>query len=199
MLSKARTALHQAVEEVVKELDSSYEETKRYNESLRGNNRLLMKRIKELKGRCVALQEERDKFAHEIEDLRVASQAALRAAELVKAHPEICSTFTVHLSEESKKIAELNKEVADLQKKNSELSEQLKDKSILDHVVVQKYRKQQNVLNSCERGEACEVELDDGAPFLEGGYFLRLTKKEYEMMKDDRLVPHVSFVKRSDK
>lgn len=199
MLDKARTALNRAVEEVVKEFDSSYEQTKRYNESLRNNNRLLMKRIKELKGRCDALQVERDKFAHEIEDLRVASQAALRAAELVKAHPEICSTFTVHLSEESKKIAELNKEVADLQKKNSELSEQLKSKQILDSVFAQKYWAQQNALQSCERGEACEVELDDGAPFLEKGYFLRLTKKEYGLMKDDRLIPHIAFEKRSDK
>lgn len=199
MLSKVRTALHQAVEEVVKELDSSYEQTKSYNESLRNNNCLLMKRIKELKGQCDALQVERDKFAHEIEDLRVAGQAALRAAEFVKAHPEICSTFTVHLSDESKKIAELNKEVADLQKKNSELSKQLKNKSILDTVIAQKYWKQQNALNSCERGEACEVELDDGAPFLEKGYFFRITKKEYEMMKDDRLFTHIAFMKRSDK
>lgn len=196
MLSKARTALHQAVEEVVKEFDSSYEETKRYNESLRNNNRLLMKRIKELKGRCDALQVERDKFAHEIEDLRVAGQAALRTAELVKAHPEICSTFTVHLSDESKKIAELNKKVVDLQKENRELSEQLKSKSILDTVCFQKYWKQQIALKS-DVGEIFECELN-GSPF-ETGYYLRLTKKEYELMKDDRLIPHISFVKRSDK
>lgn len=195
MLDKARTALNRAVEEVVKEFDSSYEQTKRYNESLRNNNRLLMKRIKELKGRCDALQEERDKFAHEIEDLRVAGQAALRAAELVKAHPEICSTFTVHLSDESKKIAELNKEVADLQKENRELSEQLKNKSILDTVCAHKYWKQQLALKS-DIGEAFECELD-GKPF-EKGYYLRLTKKEYELMKDDRLITKFAFVKRSD-
>lgn len=119
------------VEEVAKEFDSSYEQTKRDNESLKQTNRRLMKRIKQLKGRCDALQEERDKFAHEIEDLRVASQAALRAAELVKAHPEICSTFTVHLSDESKKIAELNKEVADLHKKNADLQKKNRELSEL--------------------------------------------------------------------
>lgn len=198
MLSKVRTALNQAVEEVVKEFDSSYEQTKRYNESLRGNNRLLMKRIKELKGRCDALQVERDKFAHEIEDLRVAGEAALIADELIKAHPEICSTFTVHLSEESKKIAELNKEVADLQKENRELSEQLENKQILDPVFAHKYLAQQIALKS-DIGEVFECELNDGLA-LEKGYYLRISKKTYELAKDGRLPLHAdSLWKRSDK
>ena len=194
MLSKVRTALNQAVEEVAKEFDSSYEQTKRYNESLRNNNRLLMKRIKELKGRCEALQAEKEKLGHEV----VGLQAALRASELLREKPEICSTFKIHMSDEAVKIAELNKEVADLRKENRELCEQLKDKSILGTVCFQKYWAQQNALSSCERGEACEVELNNGAPF-EKGYFLRLTKKEYELMKEDRLTPHIAFEKRSDK
>ena len=173
MLSKARTALHQAVEEVAKEFDSSYEETKRDNESLKQTNRRLLERIKQLKDRCAALQAEKDKFAH----------------------PEICSTFKVHLSDESVKIAELNKEVADLQKENRELSEQLKNKSILDTVSLQKYWKQQFALESCRRGETCEVELNNGAPF-EKGYFLRLSKDEYELTKDPRFVFHIAFMKK---
>lgn len=198
MLSKVREALNQAVEEVVKEFDSSYEQTKRHNESLRGTNRLLMERIKELKGRCDALQVERDKFAHEIEDLRVAGEAALRAAELVKAHPEICSTFTFHLNDESEKIAELNKEVADLQKKNSELSEQLKDKQILDPVFASKYWAQQLALKS-DIGEVFECEFNDGLA-LEKGYYLRISKKSYELAKEGKLPLHAdSLWKRSDK
>lgn len=90
------------------------------------------------------------------------------------------------------------KEVADLQKENRELCERLKDKSILDTVSLQKYWKQQFALESCERGEACEVELNNGAPF-EKGYFLRLTKKEYELYQDDRLITHVAYMKRPDK
>lgn len=191
MLSKVRTALHQAAEEVAKEFDSSYEETKRDNESLKQTNRRLLERIKQLKDRCAALQAEKDKFGHEI----VALQAALRAAELVKAHPEICSTFKVHLSDESVKVAELNKEVADLQKENRELSEQLKNKSILDTVSLQKYWKQQFALESCRRGETCEVELNNGAPF-EKGYFLRLSKDEHELTKDPRFVFHIAFMKK---
>ena len=46
--------------------------------------------------------------------------------------------------------------------------------------------------------EACEVELNNGAPF-EKGYFLRLTKKEYELYQDDRFSIHVAYMKRSDK
>lgn len=193
MLSKVRTALNQAVEEVVKEFDSSYEQTKRYNESLRGNNRLLMKRIKQLKGRCDALQEERDKFAREKE----AAQAALRAKELVNTHPEIFSTFTVHMSDEAIKIAELNKAVADLQKKNSELSEQLKSKQILDPVFAHKYFAQQIALQSAI-GEVFECELNDGLA-LEKGYYLRISKESYELALNDRVSIHVAFVKRSDK
>lgn len=191
MLSKVRTALEQAVEEVVKELDSSYEQTKRYNESLRGNNRLLMKRIKELKGRCVALQEERDKFAREI----VRLQDALKVAELVNTHPEMFPTIKVQLSDESKKIAELNKEVADLQKKNRELSEQLENKSFLDPVFAHKYFAQQIALKS-DIGEVFECEFNDGLA-LETGYYLRISKKSYELAKEGRLPLHV--VKRSDK
>ena len=134
-----------------------------------------VKKTEQLKGRCADLQ-----------------------AELDKARLENCAIFKVHLSDESEKIAELNKEVADLRKENRELCEQLKSKSILDTVCFQKYWKQQNALGSCNKGEACEVELNNGAPF-EKGYFLRLTKKEYELSQDDRLITHVAYMKRSDK
>lgn len=218
MLSTVQADLHRAVENVIKELDRSYDRYKKaeeeateargkafdlnasnesltdINANLKATNRRLLERIKQLKGRCAALQEERDKFGHEIEAL----QAALKAAELVNTRPEIFSTFKVHMSDESEKIAELNKEVADLRKENRELCEQLKSKSILDTVCFQKYWKQQLALESCERGEACEVELNNGAPF-EKGYFLRLTKKEYELSQDDRLITHVAYMKRSDK
>ena len=173
-----RGQLNLAVQELIKELDSceqKVKKTEQIRDAYKGSVHRLIQRIKELKGRCADLQ-----------------------AELDKARSENCVIFKAHLSDESEKIAELNKEVADLRKENRELCEQLKSKSILDTVCFQKYWKQQLVLESCERGEACEVELNNGGPF-EKGYFLRLTKKEYELSQDDRLSTHVAFMKRSDK
>lgn len=173
-----RGKLFQAMQELFKELDSceqKVKKTEQIRDAYKGSAHRLIQRIKELKGRCADLQ-----------------------ADLDKARLENCSTFKVHLSDEAVKIAELNKEVADLRKENRELCEQLKNKSILDTVSLQKYWKQQFALESCERGEACEVELNNGAPF-EKGYFLRISKKEYELSQDDRLSTHVAFLKRSDK
>ena len=199
MLSTVQADLHRAVENVIKELNRSYERYKKaekeaeeakgeafdlnasnecltsINDNLKDTNSQLLERTKELQARCEALQ-----------------------AELDKVRSENCAIFKVHLSDESEKIAELNKEVADLQKENRELCEQLKSKSILDTVCFQKYWKQQLALESCNKGEVCEVELNNGAPF-EKGYYLRLTKKEYELSQDDRLITHVAFVKRSNK
>lgn len=180
-----RDQLKKAVQDVVKEFDRCEERVKKAEE-IRDNQKAtthrLVQRIKEMVQRIKQL-EDRCEFLQ---------------AELDKARPEICSTFKVHLSDESEKIAELSKEVADLRKENRELCEQLKNKSILDTVCFQKYWKQQNALDSCERGEACEVELNTGGPF-EKGYFLRLTKKQYELCQDDRLSTHVAYMKRSDK
>lgn len=173
-----RGKLFQAMQELFKELDSceqKVKKTEQLRDAYKGIAHRLIQRIKQLKGRCADLQ-----------------------AELDKARLENCAIFKVHLSDESEKIAELNKEVADLRKENRELCEQLKSKSILDTVCFQKYWKQQNALGSCNKGEACEVELNNGAPF-EKGYFLRLTKKEYELSQDDRLITHVAYMKRSDK
>ena len=170
-----RGKLFQAMQELFKEFDSceqKVKKTEQIRDAYKGTAHRLIQSIKELKGRCADLQ-----------------------AELDKARSENCAIFKVHLSDESVKIAELNKEVADLQKENRELSEQLKNKSILDTVSLQKYWKQQNALESCERGEACEVELNNGAPF-EKGYFLRLSKDEHELTKDPRFVFHIAFMKK---
>ena len=199
MLSTVQADLHRAVENVIKELNCSYNRYKKaeeeakeargevfdlnasneclmsINDNLKATNSQLLEHTKELQARCKVLQ-----------------------AELDKARSETFSTFKVHLSDESVKIAELNKEVADLQKENKELCEKLKNKSILDTVCFQKYWKQQIALESCERGEACEVELNNGAPF-EKGYFLRISKKEYELAKSDRLITRIVFVKHRDK
>lgn len=195
MLSKVRTALHQAVEEVVKEFDSSYEDTKRNNESLRNNNRFLIGRIKELNEQCTALQAKKDCSA-----LREENTLLLCCAEQQKEENEIlhCKVNDlVHkLSQAHQECNELKKEVADLQKKNSELSEQLKNKAILDSVLARKYEKLQIALNS-DIGEAFECELDD-KPF-EKGYYLRISKEEYELSQDDRVFTRVVFVKHSDK
>lgn len=213
MLSTVQADLHRAVENVIKELNHSYNRYKKaeeeaeeargkafdlnasnecltsINDNLKGTVHNLIQRIKELKGQCAALQAEKEKFGHEI----VALQEALRAAELAKARPEIFSTFNVHLSDEAEKIAELNKEVADLQKENRELCEQLKSKSILDTVCFGKYWKQQIALKS-DVGKTFECELNDGLPF-EKGYYLRISKEEYELSRDDSLSTRVVFVK----
>lgn len=199
MLSTIQADLHRAVENVIKELNRSYERYKKaeeeaeeargkafdlnasnecltsINDNLKDTNSQLLKRTKELQARCEALQ-----------------------AELDKAHPEICSTFKVHLSDEAVKIAELSKEVADLQKENRELCEQLKSKSILDTVCFQKYWKQQLALESCNKGEVCEVELNNGVPF-EKGYYLRISKEEYELAKSNGLFIRAAFMKHPDK
>ena len=197
MLSTIQADLHRAVENVIKELNRSYERYKKaeeeaeeargkafdlnasnecltsINDNLKDTNSQLLKRIKELQARCEALQ-----------------------AELDKAHPEICLTFKVHLSDEAVKIAELSKEVADLQKENRELSEQLKNKSILDTVCAHKYWVQQLALQS-DIGKAFECELDD-KPF-EKGYYLRISKEEYELAKSDGLLTRVAFMKHPNK
>ena len=197
MLSTIQADLHRAVENVIKELNCSYNRYKKaeeeakeargeafdlnasneclmsINDNLKDTNSQLLEHIKELQARCKALQ-----------------------AELDKARSETFSTFKVHLSGETVKIAELNKEVADLQKENKELCEKLKNKSILDSVLAQKYEKQQIAFNSAI-GEAFECELD-GKPF-EKGYYLRISKKEYELAKSDRLLTRIVFVKHRDK
>ena len=174
MLSTVQADLHRAVENVIKELNRSYERCKKaeeeaeeargkafdlnasnecltsINDNLKNTNSQLLKRTKELQARCEALQ------------------------------------------------AELNKKVADLQKENRKLCEQLKSKSILDTVCFQKYWKQQLALESCERGETCEVELNNGGPF-EKGYYLRISKEEYELAKSNGLLTRVAFMKHPDK
>lgn len=93
------------------------------------------------------------------------------------------------------KVNDLWHKLCQAYRKRDELAEKLRNKSILDSVLVQKYEKQQIALNS-DIGEAFECELD-GKPF-EKGYYLRLTKKEYELTKDDKLIHHIAFMKRSD-
>ena len=173
-----RGKLFQAMQELFKELDSceqKVKKTEQIRDAYKGSAHRLIQRIKELKGRCADLQ-----------------------ADLDKARLENCAIFKVHLSDEAVKIAELNKEVADLQKENRELCEQLKSKSILDTVCFQKYWKQQNALDSCNKGEVCEVELNNGGPF-EKGYFLRISKEEYELAKSNGLFIRAAFMKHPDK
>lgn len=213
MLSKVRTALHQAVEEVVKEFDSSYEDTKHNNESLRNNNRFLMKRIKELNDHCTALQAEKDCSAVQEENTRLLGLTAQQKEENEVLHrkvndlwhklwqtyqerDELAEKLRKAESDESVKIAELNKKVEELQKKNEELIEQLEKRAILNSVLARKYEKLQIALQS-DVGETFECELD-GKPF-EKGYYLRINKEAYDMSKDDRLYTHVTLVKRSNK
>lgn len=213
MLPKVRTALHQAVEEVVKELDSSYEETKRYNKSMRNNNCLLMKRIKELYDQCKALQAEKDCSAVQEENKRLlglttqqkeenevlhrkVNDLMLKLCQAYQKRDEFAEKLRKAENGESVKIAELDKEVAELQKKNDELIEQLKNKAILNSVLARKYEKLQIALNS-DIGEAFECELDD-KPF-EKGYYLRISKEAYDLSKDVRIYAHVTLMKRSDK
>lgn len=195
MLSKVRTALHQAVEEMVKEFDSSYEETKLNNEALKNNNRFLVGRIKELNEQCTALQAKKDCSA-----LREENTLLLYCAEQQKEENEILhrkvDDLVQKLSQAHRERNELKKEVEDLQKKKNELIEQLEKRAILNSVLARKYEKLQIALNS-DIGEAFECELDD-KPF-EKGYYLRISKEEYELSQDDRVFTRVVFVKHSDK
>ena len=176
----------------VKEIESLKSQLQEKTEE----NEVLHRKVHDLIHKLCQSRREYIKLCNELKAAK--EKLSVYRSELDKARSENCTIFKVHLSDESEKIAELNKEVADLQKENRELCEQLKSKSILDTVCFQKYWKQQNALESCEKGEACEVELNNGAPF-EKGYFLRLTKKEYELSQDGRLSTHVAFLKRSDK
>lgn len=200
MLSKVRTALHQAVEEMVKEFYSSYEETKRYNESLRNDNHFLMKRIKELNERCNALQAEKDCSAVREENTRLLGQVAQQKDENEVLHRKI-NDLVNKLSQAQRERDELKEKlhylrsflidpskVTDLQKKNAELVEQLKNKAILDSVLARKYEKLQIALNS-DIGETFECEID-GLPF-EKGYYLRISKKSYELVQSNRATIHI--------
>lgn len=101
------------------------------------------------------------------------------------------------LSQAHRECNKLKKEMEDLQKKNSELVEQLKSKHILDPVFAHKYFAQLIALKS-EIGEVFKCEFNDGLA-LETGYYLRISKQEYEHALKDRVSIHVSFEKRSDK
>lgn len=181
MLSKVRTALHQAVEEMVKEFDSSYEETKLNNEALKNNNRFLAGRIKDLHDRCTALEAEKDCSAIQEENARLLGLTAQQKEENEVLH---------------RKVNDLLHKLCQAYQKRDELAEKLKNKAILDSVCAQKYEKQQIALNS-DIGEAFECELD-GRPF-EKGYYVRISKEAYDLSKDARIYAHVTLMKRSDK
>lgn len=96
-----------------------------------------------------------------------------------------------------RKVKDLCHKLCQARRERDKLAEKLKNKSILDPVLAHKYWAQQMALKS-DIGEIFECELNDGLPF-EMGYYLRLSKKEYELALNDRVSIHVSFVKRSDK
>ena len=144
MLSTIQADLHRAVENVIKELNRSYERYKKAEEE-----------AEEARGKAFDLN----------------------------ASNECLTSINDNLKDTNSQL---------------ELCEQLKSKSILDTVCFQKYWKQQLALESCNKGEVCEVELNNGVPF-EKGYYLRISKEEYELAKSDGLSTRVAFMKRPDK
>lgn len=198
MSSKLRTALNQAVEKVAKEFDSSYEQTKRDNESLRGTNCLLMRRIEQLKGRCEALQAEKDcsedsslKSKYDLLETRYDALQQMNKRLLHRAAQEKDENEVLH-----RKVHDLWNKLWQTYQERDELAGELKNKSVLDSVLAQKYQKQQIALQS-DIGEAFECELD-GKPF-EKGYYLRISKEAYDLSKDARIFAHVTLMKHSDK
>lgn len=95
-----------------------------------------------------------------------------------------------------RKVNDLLHKLSQAYRKRDELAEKLRNKSVLDSVLAQKYEKLQIALNS-DIGEAFECELDD-KPF-EKGYYIRISKEAYDLSKDDRLFAHVICVKRPGK
>lgn len=173
MLPKVRTALHQAVEEVVKEFDSSYEETKLNNEALKNNNRFLVGRIKELNEQCTALQAKKDCSTVQEENTRLLGLTAQQKEENEVLH---------------RKVNDLLHKLSQAYRKRDELAEKLRNKSVLDSVLARKYEKLQIALQS-DIGEVFECELD-GKPF-DKGYYLRISKKDYKLTQSGRASIHV--------
>lgn len=154
MLSTIQADLHRAMENVIKELNRSYERYKKAEEE-----------AEEARGKAFDLN----------------------------ASNECLTSINTNLMNTNSQLLKHTKE---LQKENRVLSEQLKNRTILSEVCAQKYCKQQLALQS-DIGEAFECELDD-KPF-EKGYYLRISKQEYELAKSDGLFTRVVFVKHPDK